>query len=120
MPLPLAGTKYNVPLVNALAFYLGIRAVEVRTAGWRSIHGLACLGSMQWSRMLFTAGKLGSVARQVYAPPSPYLAVCPHPLSSSSSPRVQASPPKPGTSPAMNTPHMEVFQHLLRDMDTGG
>lgn len=36
----------------------------------------------------------------------------PHPL--------QASPPNPGTSPAMNTPHMEVFQHLLRDLDTGG
>ena len=35
-------------------------------------------------------------------------------------PALQASPPKPGTSPAMNTPHMEVFQRLLRDMDTGG
>lgn len=35
-------------------------------------------------------------------------------------PALQASAPKPGTSPAMNTPHMEVFQHLLRDMDTGG
>ncbi len=53
------GTKYNVPLVNALAFYLGVRAVE-------------------------------------------------------------AAPPKPGTSPAMATPHMEVLQHLLRDLDTGG
>ncbi len=53
------GTKYNVPLINALAFYVGIRAVE-------------------------------------------------------------AAPPKPGTSPNMATPHMELFQHLLRDLDTGG
>lgn len=53
------GTKYNVPLINALAFYVGIRAVE-------------------------------------------------------------AAAPKPGTSPAMATPHMELFQHLLRDLDTEG
>ncbi|KAL4458253.1 hypothetical protein ABPG75_013118 [Micractinium tetrahymenae] len=53
------GTRYNAPLVNALAFYLGIRAVE-------------------------------------------------------------AAPPKPGTSPAMATLHMEVLQHLLRDLDTEG
>ena len=52
------GTKYNVPLINALAFYTGIRAVE-------------------------------------------------------------AAPPKPGSSPAMATPHMELLQHLLRDLDTG-
>ena len=52
------GTKYNVPLVNALAFYVGIRAVE-------------------------------------------------------------AQPPKPGQPPAMATPHMELLQHLLRDLDTG-
>lgn len=53
------GTKYNVPLINALAFYVGCRAVE-------------------------------------------------------------ASPPKPGAPPAMATPHMELLQHLLRDLDTGG
>ena len=53
------GTKYNVPLINALAFYVGCRAVE-------------------------------------------------------------EAPPKPGTPPAMDTPHMHLFQHLLRDLDTGG
>ena len=53
------GTKFSVPLINALAFYLGIRAVE-------------------------------------------------------------AAPPQPGASPAMATPHMELFHHLLRDLDTGG
>jgi CCR4-NOT transcription complex subunit 1 len=52
------GTRYNVPLVNGLAFYVGARAVE-------------------------------------------------------------ASPPTPGTSPPMATPHMELFKHLLRDLDTG-
>ena len=33
---------------------------------------------------------------------------------------VEASPPKPGHPPAMATPSMELFQHLLRDLDTGG
>ena len=55
----MCGTKYNVLLINALVFYLGIRAVE----GWA---------------------------------------------------------PTPGTPPGMQTPSMEAFQHLLRDMDTGG
>ena len=53
------GTKFSVPLINALAFYLGIRAVE-------------------------------------------------------------AAAPQPGAAPAMATPHMELFHHLLRDLDTGG
>ena len=53
------GSRYNVLLVNALVFYLGIRAV----GGWA---------------------------------------------------------PTPGSPPVMQTPAMEVFQHLLRDMDTGG
>lgn len=55
----MVGTRYNVLLVNALAFYLGVRAVE----GWA---------------------------------------------------------PQPGSPPVMQTPAMEIFQHLLRDMDTGG
>lgn len=52
------GTKYNAPLINALAFYLGCRAVE-------------------------------------------------------------AAPPEPGTSPSMATPHAQLLQQLLRDLDTG-
>lgn len=42
LPALLAGTKYNVPLVNALAFYVGIRAVEVRSTAVL----LACLPGM--------------------------------------------------------------------------
>lgn len=32
---------------------------------------------------------------------------------------VEGWAPTPGSPPVMQTPAMEVFQHLLRDMDTG-